>query len=78
MGGTYVPPGRARVKRHTPNGTAVNTDAGRCVSAVRTRGGGFRGRAGGAAAPPNKIREEQNYLFAISLVNDSDQTCKRF
>ena len=52
------------IKRHATNGTAVNTDVGRCVSAIRTRGGGFGGRAGGAATPPNKIMEEQNYLFA--------------
>ena len=52
------------IKRHKPNDTVVNTDVGRCVSAIRTRVGGFGGRAGGAAAPPNKIMEEQNCLFA--------------
>ena len=65
------------IKRHATNGTAVNTDVGRCVSAIRTRGGGFGwrvggaatrdgfgGRAGGAASPPNKIMEEQTYFYA--------------
>ena len=52
------------IKRHATNGTAVNTHVGRCLSAIRTRGGGFGGRAGGADIPLNKIMEEQNYLFA--------------
>ena len=52
------------IKRHTPKDTVVNTDVGRCVSAIRTRVGGFGERAGGAVDPPNKIMEEQNCLFA--------------
>ena len=36
----------------------------RCVSAIRIRGCRIGGRAGGAAAPPNKIMEGQIYLFA--------------